>query len=206
MLPMFTVADLTRLFGLKSKTTIRAWAETFSDFLSERANPDKGTARFFTEQDAAALYTVHRLKQSGMDSNQIAAALSAGDLYELPAQETAQDGTGSAEEVHGGTSALVTRLTATLGQYEARAAALEEERNRLLKERDSERGRNDELIAKIEKVKEANAAAILDAERRAAAAQTRADLLASQLEEANAAAQAQDSRPVGWLARLFKRG
>lgn len=144
---MYTIADIARLLDLSNKMTPRNWVTEFGEHLSPHATPEAGETRRFTDHDLDILHTVKVLREQRHSSERIHAALSAGDIapYE-PLQEE-----GGQEQGEPVDRALVAKLTATVAAYEARAAAVEEERDRLLRELGTERAAR--LSAEIERAK-----------------------------------------------------
>lgn len=144
---MHTIADITRLLDLNNKMTPRNWATEFGEHLSETATPEVGETRRFTNHDLDILYTIKLMREQRHSSERIHAALASGDItpYEPP------QGEGVQEDEEPIDRAMVAKLTATVAAYEARATAIEEERDRLLAELGSERSAR--LSAEIERAK-----------------------------------------------------
>ena len=69
-----------------SKPTVRSWAIEFAEHLSDRAKPDKGTRRVFTEEDMKVFALVAQRKREGYSKKQILDDLAAGQRGDKPDQ------------------------------------------------------------------------------------------------------------------------
>ena len=173
---MISPSELTRIFQV-SRNTLKNWGASYSDFLSDYANPAAaGTAREYTVDDARVFSLVAAMRKENALHEEILAALRAGErgLWPLsppPRQETPEEAANTMQ--------LVTQLTARASSLEGQLSATTKERDRLLSELETVR------------------AAALDAEIRAAAAEAEARIL----KELGAAGH--DSR--GFWARLTNK-
>lgn len=154
-------------------TTVRGWTAEYADYFSNLARPPKGKARSFTFDDLTVLATIKELRSQQVDRQAVRDALAAGDRIDWQPEPLARiRSRGERTEEH---TAMVTRLSATVAKYQGELGAVKEERDRL-----------------ISQLAEAQADQVA-AEKRAAGAEARAELLASQAER----------RP--WYSRLFGR-
>lgn len=144
-----TVGDLARALDVTTQT-VRSWSDLFQDFLSPSATPPRGEVRAYTEEDAAVLALVGKLRAQAKNFDEIRAMLEEGQRATLPSGEGE-----AADEMY----PPVPILAAQLARREGELDAIKEERDRLLKELETAR------------------AAWLDAEKKAAAAQAEARLL-----------------------------
>src|ERR1044071_6135890 len=80
---MHTTGQLATAFGV-SDITIKRWAETFADHLSDSAKPGQGKTRMFTDDDAEKLAKVWELRGQNHTESEIYAALKRGDRGTLP--------------------------------------------------------------------------------------------------------------------------
>ena len=92
--PAFTVTQSARAAGI-SASTVRLWAKEYAEYLSPGARPGKGEQRLFAPDDIAIFKTVRAIRESGGNTDQIIAALDAGERLETT-QETPQDVPGQA--------------------------------------------------------------------------------------------------------------
>lgn len=192
----YSVTQVARFLGV-SVGTIRSDGREFADFLSAAANPGPGQERRFNDDDLAVFQTVRVLRGRNLTLEQITTELQKGTRLEpAEASPEPQHGRRRDETPEGVQIELANQLRAVIAEFKGELEATKSERDRLLIERDRER----------EKA-EAHAAAVLDAERRAAAAEARAQLLATQLEEARNAAASPPTTlsSPGWLSRLLGR-
>lgn len=95
MSDLSTVAQLARYTGV-SGTTIRNWSAEFADYLSEHANPPKGTERRFTAEDIDVLATVATMREQLQDYGAIRRALDAGTRLTPPDHEVPSQGSAAA--------------------------------------------------------------------------------------------------------------
>jgi len=142
---MLKVGQVAKQIG-SSPTWIRDNTKEFAGFLSPTATPAPKGIRLYDDKDIAVLATVKRLKSEGQDNEQIAAALTGGEL-DIPStlEKTRQDG--PAQE-----TALVAQAMAEVARYKGKAEAIEDERDRL-----------------VVQLAEVRAAHLAEVERRAAA-------------------------------------
>jgi len=63
-------------------STVRHYAREWSDYLSPSATPEAGETRQYTEDDIAVFRTIKTLRDQGANTEDIKAALDAGDRYE----------------------------------------------------------------------------------------------------------------------------
>lgn len=89
----FTVTQAAKNAGI-SISSVRLWSKTLEEVLSSSANPPKGKARLFTEDDVNALHTVRVLKAEGVDMDVIIKRLKDGERY-LPDTPTEQSEPGT---------------------------------------------------------------------------------------------------------------
>ncbi len=141
------------------------FAVYYAGLWSPGATPGKGAPRVFTEEDITLLRYIRSQTERGRSHESIAADIRAGALEDL-AQPEEEPPPGEAEPTQGGAMVLY-----SWGRLLQSQLAESHERETDLTER------------------------LIDAERRAAAAESRAQALADQLAE----------RPRGFLARLFGR-
>jgi DNA-binding transcriptional MerR regulator len=80
---MYTTKDICDKFGV-SRETVRQWTSQFGDYLSPTATPEKGRQRNYTDGDLSVFALVSNLKSTGSTSEEITAALSAGQRGEAP--------------------------------------------------------------------------------------------------------------------------
>jgi len=88
-----TTGEVARRLGI-STSTVRKWADVFSDFLSEAATPGYGGDRDFTEEDLQLLSAVaYYRKQEHLSFDEIEAKLRRGDhLRELVPKPPSTEG------------------------------------------------------------------------------------------------------------------
>ena len=82
---MYTTKDICEKFGV-SRETVRQWTTQFTDYLSPTATPEKGRQRNYTEEDLSVLALVSNQKSTGSTSEEIAAALAAGQRATPPTE------------------------------------------------------------------------------------------------------------------------
>jgi DNA-binding transcriptional MerR regulator len=152
---MATINDFKQAYDVQPNT-IRQWSKTFEDFLTPGANPPKGETRRYSDDDGQVLALVAAMRKDHKPYEAIRAALADGDRGQWPLEsdQAKQDDAGSSDASGPGTQ-LITQLTAAASRWEATAHTLADERDYL----------RDEL--------EAERAARLDAEKRAAIAETK---------------------------------
>jgi DNA-binding transcriptional MerR regulator len=136
-----------------SGTTIRNWADRFSDFMEPGATPPPGQIRAYSEQDALVLATIAREADRRAPTDEIRRLLKdeSNLVTELPtllptASPAPKGGEGRA-------LVQVQKLTWELAQSQHEIIRLEAELERTREERDSERekgqARVEELLRKI---------------------------------------------------------
>lgn len=199
----YSVTQVARFLDV-SVGTVRTDGRDFSEFLSAAANPGHGQERRFNDEDLAVLQTVRVLRNQNRSLEEIIDELKKGTRLEpAEAPPDIHNQRRNDEAPEAGSAALVNQLMATVARFEGELEATRNERDRLMAERDRER----------EKV-DSQAAALLDAEKRAAAAEARAQFLVEQIEELKNAAAAPPTLPPdpeqkqgssGWLAWLLGR-
>jgi DNA-binding transcriptional MerR regulator len=82
---MYTTKDICDKFGV-SRETVRQWTSQFGGYLSPTATPEKGRQRNYTDNDLGVFALVSNLKSTGSTSEEITAALSAGQRGEPPSE------------------------------------------------------------------------------------------------------------------------
>jgi DNA-binding transcriptional MerR regulator len=136
-----------------SGTTIRNWADRFSDFMEPAATPPSGQIRAYSEQDALVLATIARESDRRAPTDEIKRLLKdeSNLVTELPTLLPAVSPAPKGSE--GRALAQVQKLTWELAQSQQEIIRLEAELERTRKERDSERekgqARVEELLRKI---------------------------------------------------------
>lgn len=175
---MIPLADLTKAFDV-SRNTVKNWGTEYADYLSEHANPEPGKTRQYTLDDACVLSLVAAMRSDNASYEEIAAALASGDrgMWPLPSA-TSED----TQEDQPQNMQLITQLTARASQLEGQIGAISEERDML-------RGKVDDLQASL-----------MDAEKRAAAAEAEANILKALREETAAPV------PVSFWDRIRGKG
>jgi len=168
---MITVKTAADEMGVTT-TTMRRWGTELADFLSTHANPPKGGARSYSDEDIVILRTVAVLRSQRQPFDEIRTRIAAGERLEPVPQEppdTPESPTEGADSDEGdGSMAL------------APADLLER------------------FMIQLESANEAR----VDAEIRAASAETRAEMLQAQLDELKAG-KVDEKR--GWWDRLRGR-
>ncbi len=153
---MPSLTELAKEFGV-TPSTLRNWTGEFSDHLSPLANPGKGKNRTYSQEDAEIITLVAEMRGQAAKYADIHAALEAGDIGQWPPFRPEDDAKQGKED--GQNTALVTKLTATVANFEGQLTRLEEERDHLRGQLDGERESR------------------LDAETRAAAAEAKLEVL-----------------------------
>ena len=159
---MYTVSQVARAIDV-SVSTVRQWSGEFAEFLSDSADPPKGTTRRYDDEDVATLQTVAVLRDRLVEYDEIHERLQQGERLE-PGPGEREPEPEPEEEAPPGSSdtALVTESFAqALKAYEGQIGTLQ--------------NRVEELTDKL-----------VDAEKRAASAETEARLLRERLEAENA--------------------
>lgn len=188
---MFTVVDVSQAFNV-SKQTARYWAAEFAQHLDPGATPAKNKPRQFTEGDMSVFALVAQLREENASYADIHAALSAGERGEMPEPGQGQPGP---EQAPAGAAlapiALIEQFAARIDQqYRGQIAAVEEERDHLRSQLQTERQER------------------IEAEKRATAAETELRVLrereAQETSKETGQAGQVEHRP-GLLGRLFGR-
>lgn len=173
---MYTPKQVADQLGL-SGTTIRNYGRQWSDYLSPSANPEAGQARLYTEGDLAVLTTIAALRENQATTAQVRAALDAGERLEPvrpPEADRAGDTAGHADQDQQADQAraAVAAAEKALALYQDRVTAVE--------------ARADQLADRL-----------IEAERRAAAAEKELDIL-RQLYEAATNPDRDPDRPLSF--------
>ena len=82
---MYTTKDICDKFGV-SRETVRQWTNQFSDYLSPTATPEKGRQRNYTDKDLTVFALVSNQKSTGSTTEEISAALAAGQRATPPTE------------------------------------------------------------------------------------------------------------------------
>ncbi len=117
----FSTKQLFSVFNV-SHQTIKNWSRDYADFLSPTARPDQNRKRVFTEDDVRVFDLARRMKKQGKFTEDIVAAMGAGergDLPMMPMELTAPHSTALAIAMQ-----QVTDLTEMLGQAKQRETEL----------------------------------------------------------------------------------
>lgn len=136
-----------------SGTTIRNWADRFSDFMEPGATPPPGQIRAYSEKDALVLATIAREADRRAPTDEIKRLLKdeSNLVTELPTLLPTASPTPQGSE--GRALAQVQKLTWELAQSQQEIIRLEAELERAREERDSEREKGqtrvEELLRKI---------------------------------------------------------
>src|SRR4051812_18797476 len=80
---MYTTGQLATAFGI-ADITLKRWVESYGEFLSPMAKPDRGKTRMFNEEDAEVLAKVWELRNQNFTEPDIYAALKRGDRGTVP--------------------------------------------------------------------------------------------------------------------------
>lgn len=177
---MFTPKQLADRLGL-SGTTIRNYSRLWSDYLSPSANPEAGQARLYTEDDIAVIMTIAALRDNQATTDQIRAALDAGqrlapvrpledDRARLDAADHDQQAT--ADQARAAVEAAAATAEKQIAIYRDRVTAVE--------------ARADQLTDRL-----------IEAEKRAAAAEKELEVLRELYEAATSPAPG-STRPTFW--------
>lgn len=119
---LFTTKQVSDYLKVSDTTVRTGWSGEFADYLSEYATPGKGQERRFTPEDVGILYTVSVMRQQGVDFPDIHKALAAGERIEPPVGERA---TPAPEEEGDQAAVAVAAFQSALSSYEARVNKLE---------------------------------------------------------------------------------
>ena len=174
---MFTPKQVADSLNLSS-TTIRNYSRLWSDYLSPSANPQAGQGRIYTEDDLAVMATIAALRDSQATTDQIRAALDAGQRLEPvrpPVEEPPADRAGQADPADPGQASAAAAAAAA-------ATAIDIYRDR---------------VTTLEARADALADRLIDAEARAAAAERELEVMRQLYEAATSPAPA-SARPTFW--------
>ena len=159
-----------------SSTTIRNYSRQWSDYLSPAANPPTGQPRIYSEDDLAVIATVAALREGQATTGQIRAALDAGQRLEpmRPVEEPTHAGQAADhdQQATDQARAAVNAAEKAIAIYQDRVTAVE--------------ARNQELTDRL-----------IEAEKRAAAAEKELEVM-RQLYEAATSTAPTDRRPTFW--------
>ena len=172
---MFTPKQVADRLGL-SGTTIRNYSRLWSDYLSPSANPQAGQPRIYSEDDIAVITTIAALRENQATTDQIRAALDAGQRLESmrpveeppPADQSPDHDQQAADHAR----AAVNAAESAIAIYRDRVTAVE--------------ARNQDLTDRL-----------IEAEKRAAAAEKELEVM-RQLYEAATSTAPTDRRPTFW--------
>lgn len=177
---MYTVGQVAKALGV-SDSTIRQWARHFEEYVSEGANPPKGRTRQYNEEDITVLQTIAVLRDQLVGYEEIDERLSEGERLEPP--PGAQPGLERPQQPEEGQTIHAALVTDSFSQA--------------LKAYDSQ-------ISSLQSRLEEKTDQLVDAERRAAAAETEARLLREQLEKRAGARDPEPEEASSWRHRLGK--
>lgn len=169
---MFTPKQVADNLNLSS-TTIRNYSRLWSDYLSPAANPEAGQPRLYSEDDLAVIATIAALRDNQATTDQIRAALDAGQRLEPvrpPVEEPPADRAGDGPTVEAAAAAAA--ATTAIDIYRDRVNQLE--------------ARADQLADRL-----------IEAEKRAAAAEKELEVMRALYEAATSPTPA-DRRPTFW--------
>lgn len=178
---MFTPKQLADRLGL-SGTTIRNYSRLWSDYLSPSANPEAGQARLYTEDDIAVIITIAALRDNQATTDQIRAALDAGQRLEPVRPPEADQPTAD----HADPDPQAAAAQQARAAVEAAAAAAE-------KQIDIYRDRVTAVEARADQLTDR----LIEAEKRAAAAEKELEVLRELYEAATSPAPG-STRPTFW--------
>ena len=172
---MYTPKQVADRLGL-SGTTIRNYSRLWSDYLSPSANPQAGQPRIYSEDDIAVITTIAALRENQATTDQIRAALDAGQRLESmrpveeppPADQSPDHDQQAADHAR----AAVNAAESAIAIYRDRVTAVE--------------ARNQDLTDRL-----------IEAEKRAAAAEKELEVM-RQLYEAATSTAPTDRRPTFW--------
>lgn len=120
---MYNVTQAARYAGV-SGTTIRGWAREYSDYLSPTANPPAGQARQFSEDDLAVFATVATLRAQLVTTEDIRAALDAGQRLEPVRPLEEEKPADQADQLDAAASTALTLYSQQVNALQARNEAL----------------------------------------------------------------------------------
>ena len=165
-----------------SPSSVRAWTAVYNTFFTETARPPKGQKRSYMPDDIALLLTIKELKSENREEAHIIATLADG--YRVNYVEPPSDDAPVQSDT---TNGLITKLTATVANFEGQLTTITNERDR--------------LITRLDK----SHTAALDAEIRATAAETEVKLLREQMSRETHEGKDKPARP-SWWHRLVGKG
>ena len=172
---MYNVTQAARYAGV-SGTTIRGWAREYSDYLSPTANPPAGQARQFIEDDLQVFATVATLRAQLVTTEDRRAALDAGQRLEpvrpLEDERAGQADQAAADPGQASAAAAAAAASTAIEIYRDRVNVLE--------------ARADQLADRL-----------IEAEKRAAAAEKELEVMRALYEAATSPTPA-DRRPTFW--------
>ena len=173
---MFTPKQVAGQLGL-SGTTIRNYSRLWSDYLSPAANPEVGQARLYTEDDIAVITTIAALRENQATTDQIRAALDAGQR--LAPMHPLEDDRGRLDAADHGQQAAADQTRAAVNAAENAIAIYRDRVNTV-------EARNQELTDRL-----------IEATARAAAAEKELEVLRELYEAATSPAPG-STRPTFW--------
>ena len=173
---MYTPKQVADRLGL-SGTTIRNYSRLWSDYLSPSANPQAGQPRIYSEDDIAVITTIAALRENQATTDQIRAALDAGQRLESmrpveeppPADQSPDHDQQAADHAR----AAVNAAESAIAIYRDRVTAVE--------------ARNQDLTDRL-----------IEAEKRAAAAEKELEVMRQLYEAATSPAAPGSTRPTFW--------
>ncbi len=129
---MFTPKQVADSLNLSS-TTIRNYSRLWADYLSPSANPQAGQGRIYTEDDLAVMATIAALRDSQATTDQIRAALDAGQRLEpMPPPEVERAGQADqADPSQASAAAAAAAASTAIDIYRDRVNQLEARADRL---------------------------------------------------------------------------
>jgi DNA-binding transcriptional MerR regulator len=178
---MFTPKQIADSLDLSS-TAIRNYTRIWSAYLSAAANPEPGQPRIYSEDDAAVLATIAALRSKNANPDQIRAALDAGQRLEPvrpvkeppPADRAEHDQqTAAAQQARAAVEATAATAEKAIAIYRDRVTAVE--------------ARNEDLTDRL-----------IEAEKRAAAAEKELEVMRQLYEAATSTAAPGSTRPTFW--------
>ena len=173
---MYTPKQVADRLGL-SGTTIRNYSRLWSDYLSPSANPQAGQPRIYSEDDIAVITTIAALRENQATTDQIRAALDAGQRLESmrpveeppPGDQSPDHDQQAADHAR----AAVNAAENAIAIYRDRVTAVE--------------ARNQDLTDRL-----------IEAEKRAAAAEKELEVMRQLYEAATSPAAPGSTRPTFW--------
>ena len=172
---MFTPKQVADNLNLSS-TTIRNYSRLWSDYLSPAANPQAGQPRLYSEDDLAVIATIAALRDNQATTDQIRAALDEGQRLEpvrpLEDERAARADQAAADPGQASAAAAAAAASTAIDIYRDRVNQLE--------------ARADQLADRL-----------IEAEKRAAAAEKELEVMRALYEAATSPTPA-DRRPTFW--------